>query len=42
MSEPNVLLDALIEAAGFSHAGFADRVNKLGCRKYSVIPWARG
>lgn len=30
MSEPNVLLDALIEAAGFSHAGFADRVNQRG------------
>jgi tetratricopeptide (TPR) repeat protein len=30
MSEPNVLLDALIEEAGFSHAGFAARVNQRG------------
>jgi hypothetical protein len=30
MSEPNVLLDALIEEAGFSHAGFAVRVNQAG------------
>ncbi len=30
MSEPNVLLDALIEEAGFSHAGFAARVNERG------------
>lgn len=30
MSEPNVLLDALIEEAGFSHAGFAARVNRRG------------
>src|SRR6266487_13442 len=49
MSEPNVLLDALIEAAGFSHAGFADRVNKLGCQRgldlhydhASVARWVR-
>jgi tetratricopeptide (TPR) repeat protein len=30
MSEPNILLDALIEEAGFSHAGFAARVNQSG------------
>jgi tetratricopeptide (TPR) repeat protein len=28
--EPNVLLDALIAEAGFSHAGFAARVNQIG------------
>jgi tetratricopeptide (TPR) repeat protein len=30
MSEPNVLLDALVEEAGLSHAGFAARVNQRG------------
>jgi predicted double-glycine peptidase len=30
MTEPNVLLDALIEQAGFSHAGFAARINQHG------------
>jgi hypothetical protein len=30
ISEPNVLLDALIEEAGLSHAGFAARVNQGG------------
>jgi len=30
INEPNVLLDALIEEAGISHAGFAARVNQRG------------
>src|SRR6266851_493257 len=33
MSEPNVQLDALIEEARLSHAGFAARVNELGGRR---------
>jgi hypothetical protein len=49
MTEPNVLLDALIEAAGFSHSGFAARVNEHGRRhgvdlRYdhaSVARWVR-
>ena len=49
MSEPNVLLDALIEAAGFSHAGFAKRVNQRGRQRgldlhydhASVARWVR-
>ena len=49
MSEPNVLLDALIEAAGFSHAGFAARVNQRGRQRgldlrydhASVARWIR-
>lgn len=49
MAEPNVLLDALIEAAGFSHAGFADRVNRRGRQRgldlhydhASVARWVR-
>ncbi len=49
MSEPNVLLDALIEAAGFSHAGFAQRVNQRGRQRgldlyydhASVARWVR-
>src|SRR5579875_2359518 len=30
MTEPNILLDALIEEAHLSHAGFAARINELG------------
>ncbi len=49
MTEPNVLLDALIEEAGFSHSGFAARVNEYGRRhgvdlRYdhaSVARWVR-
>jgi tetratricopeptide (TPR) repeat protein len=49
MSEPNVLLDALIESAGFSHAGFAGRVNQRGRQRglelrydhASVARWVR-
>jgi hypothetical protein len=49
MSEPNVLLDALIEEAGFSHAGFAMRVNQHGLQyglnlhydHASVARWVR-
>ncbi len=35
MSEPNVLLDALIDEARFSHAGFAARVNERG-KQYGI------
>ncbi len=49
MTEPNVLLDALIEEAGFSNSGFAARVNEYGRRhgvdlRYdhaSVARWVR-
>jgi hypothetical protein len=49
MSEPNILLDALIEEAGFSHAGFAARVNQCGKQRgldlhydhASVARWVR-
>lgn len=30
MVEPNLLLDALIERAGLSHAGLAKRINSAG------------
>lgn len=48
-SEPNVLLEALIEEAGLSHAGFAARVNKHGLQyglnlhydHASVARWVR-
>jgi hypothetical protein len=36
MAEPNVLLDALIEEAGFSHSGFAARVNEHG-RRHGIV-----
>jgi tetratricopeptide (TPR) repeat protein len=35
MTEPNVLLDALIDEAGFSHASFAIRINQRG-RQYGL------
>ena len=49
ISEPNVLLDALIEEAGLSHAGFAARVNQRGVQygldlhydHASVARWVR-
>jgi hypothetical protein len=49
MSEPNILLDALIEEAGFSHAGFAARLNQEGRQRgmelhydhASVARWLR-
>jgi len=49
ISEPNVLLDALIEEAGLSHAGFAARVNQRGMQyglelhydHASVARWVR-
>lgn len=33
--DPNVLLDALIDEAGFSHAGFAARINERG-KRYGI------
>src|SRR5215472_7434612 len=49
MAEPNILLDALIEEANFSHAGFASRVNERGRQRgidthyghASVARWVR-
>lgn len=49
MAEPNILLDALIAEAGFSHAGFAARINEHGRRRgidlhydhASVARWVR-
>src|SRR5579875_3179267 len=49
MTEPNILLDALIEEAHLSHAGFAARINELGRRRgialyydhASVARWIR-
>jgi hypothetical protein len=49
MTEPNVLLDALIEEAGLSHAGLAVRVNQRGLQyrldfhydHASVARWVR-
>src|SRR5215470_8137299 len=35
MVDPNILLDALIEEAKFSHAGFASRVNER-CRQCGI------
>ncbi|MGH3320365.1 MAG: transcriptional regulator [Streptosporangiaceae bacterium] len=50
MSEPNILLGALIEDAGLSHAGLAARLNRLGGEygltlgydHASVARWIRG
>lgn len=45
MPEPNILLDALIDEAGLSHAGFAARVNERGTGLHydhaSVARWVR-